>query len=215
VLVSRDQVLRYEEMAELVGLVHGVAPLGKIRLTGGEPLLRTDLPVLVRALRKTLPDIELCLTTNGTLLGRHARELRRAGLDRINVSLDSADAMQLAAWTGSGSVDTILNGIRAAQAEGFVGTKLNAVLLRSRDRQDLSELVSLAQSLACELRFIELMPLGVAAPAFTREFLAAEEALAMLCRAFTYEGRLAERERPTITPSRYMVIRPGLGLSPR
>ncbi len=184
--VPRGQTLRYEEMLDLVEALHEVIPLRKVRVTGGEPLVRVDLDTLVRGLRARLPHAELCMTTNGLLLERHAGALRAAGLDRVNVSLDSADPARFAALTQGGSLARALAGFRAAAAAGFTGTKVNAVLLRSVNGDRLVELVRTAAAYGCETRFIELMPVGDGAALFEREYLAADEALARLCRTFAY-----------------------------
>jgi cyclic pyranopterin phosphate synthase len=189
-LAPRNETLRYEEMLSLLDLLHGIQPVRKVRITGGEPLLRAELPTLVTGLREHLPHAELCLTTNGTLLARHATSLHAAGLDRINVSLDSADSLRLAELTRGGSLDHILAGLRAAQAAGFRGIKINAVLLRSVNGDQLAHLVRTAAEHACETRFIELMPVGDGAGLFVREFLAAGEARARLDRVMEHRGEI-------------------------
>jgi cyclic pyranopterin phosphate synthase len=184
--VPRDDTLRYEETLDLVDALHDAIPLRKIRITGGEPLVRAELPTLVAGLRARLPHAELCLTTNGTLLARHARALRAAGLDRINVSFDSTDPTRFADLTQGGSLAHVLAGVRAARDAGFAGTKVNAVLLRSINGARLAQLVRAADDHDCELRFIELMPVGDGAQLFDREYLSADDALARLNRTFEH-----------------------------
>jgi len=184
--VPRDDTLRYEETLDLVDALHEAIPLRKVRVTGGEPLVRAELPTLVAGLRARLPHAELCLTTNGTLLARHAASLRAAGLDRINISFDSTDPSQFADLTQGGSLARVLAGVRTARQVGFERTKINAVLLRSINGDRLAHLVRTAHEHHCEIRFIELMPMGDGAALFDREYLSADHALARLSQTFEY-----------------------------
>jgi cyclic pyranopterin phosphate synthase len=184
--VPRDDTLSYEETLDLVDALHEAIPLRKVRVTGGEPLVRAELPTLVAGLRTHLPHAELCLTTNGTLLGRHAASLRAAGLDRINISLDSTDPRRFADLTQGGSLARVLAGVETAHEAGFEGTKVNAVLLRSVNGDQLAHLVRTTHEHGCEIRFIELMPVGDGAALFDQEYLSADDALARLSRTFEH-----------------------------
>jgi cyclic pyranopterin phosphate synthase len=185
----RVRALADDQLVELVAAIDAVAPLRKVRLTGGEPLLRPRLPELVSALRAALPRAELALTTNGTLLARLARPLREAGLGALNVSLDTVDDERFRALAGGRSIAPIVEGLRAARAAGFERVKLNAVLLRSANGDGLVALVRLAAELGCdEIRFIELMPLGPAARIYAAEHLPAAAALARLRGELAYLG---------------------------
>lgn len=181
------------ELLELVRQVQRVRPLGKLRLTGGEPLLRPGLAALVRRLRALLPDAVLALTTNGTLLSQLASPLRNAGLDGLNVSLDTLDPTAFARLTRGGRLQATLVGIQAAQAAGFGRLKLNCVLIRRINGDRLSELVRWAVRHDCAIRFIELMPCGPGADLFQSDFLSADQAVAQLANEFAYLGP-AERE---------------------
>lgn len=181
------------ELLELVRQIHRVRPLGKLRLTGGEPLLRPGLAALVRALRALLPNVTLALTTNGSLLSQLAIPLRDAGLDALNVSLDTLDPTAFAVLTRGGRLDATLTGIQAAQAAGFARLKLNCVLLRRINGDRLSEIVRWAVRHDCQMRFIELMPCGPGADLFETDYLSADQAIAQLKAEFDYLG-LAERE---------------------
>lgn len=185
---KRQTRLTDHEILTLVDRIHRIATLRKIRLTGGDPLMRPRLPGLVSALRAQLPDAELCLTTNGARLAGCAVALREAGLDRINVSLDSLSPARFAAITGVDRLDQVLRGIRAARAAGFTNLKLNAVLLRSASSLELSRMVRFSATQEAELRLIELMPMGVARRIFDQEFLPAAEALATLQAELRYLG---------------------------
>ncbi len=176
--------LETDALVRLVGWMDAEVKLRKLRLTGGEPLLRPDVIELVATLRRRLPRAELCLTTNGTHLDQLAAGLRRAGLDRINISLDTVDAELYTTLTRGGQLAAVLTGLAAARAAGFAPLKVNAVLLRSLAGAPLERLVRWAAREAVELRFIELMPISVAAGMHRTEFLAASDVLAGLEQSF-------------------------------
>ncbi len=185
--------------AELVALVTALdraLPVHKVRLTGGEPLLRPDAVALVAALRAALPRAELGLTTNGGHLARLAGPLRAAGLDRVNVSLDTLDPEAYRRITRGGGLGRVLEGLEAAAAAGFGGLKLNTVLLRSVHGRggDLAAIVRLAARLGAEARFLELMPISVAAGMHRHEYLSVEEALVLLGASFADLGPRAVQE---------------------
>lgn len=145
---------------ELLLLVRVAAELGvrKIRLTGGEPTVRPNLVDLVRAIHAT-PGIEdIALTTNGLLLNRLAAPLAIAGLNRVNVSLDTLDAAKFAAITRGGRVDKVTAGIAAAEAAGLVPIKINAVVVRGFNEDDVVSLAALTLERPWDVRFIEMMP---------------------------------------------------------
>jgi len=145
---------------ELLLLVRVAAELGvrKIRLTGGEPTVRPNLVDLVRTIHTT-PGIEdIALTTNGLLLDRLAAPLAVAGLNRVNVSLDTLDAAMFAAITRGGRVDQVTAGIAAAEAAGLVPIKINAVVVRGFNEDDVVSLAALTLDRPWDVRFIEMMP---------------------------------------------------------
>jgi cyclic pyranopterin phosphate synthase len=148
---------------EMETLVRGFARLGvrKLRLTGGEPLLRKRLPELVARLA-AIPGIEdIALTTNGSLLAKHARALRDAGLTRVTVSLDALDPARFHALSGGrGRVEDVLAGIAAAQAAGFAPIKLNCVMQRGANEDELLPLAAFAREHGHVLRLIEYMDVG-------------------------------------------------------
>ncbi|MBN2498749.1 MAG: radical SAM protein [Deltaproteobacteria bacterium] len=183
-------VLAAGELEVLARAIDAVEPVYKLRLTGGEPLLRPDAVELTARLREALPDAELCLTTNGTLLAPLARPLAGAGLARINVSLDSADAKRYAALTRGGDLGATLAGIEAARSAGLERIKLNTVLLEHGNGDALADLLRLAARLDCEIRFIELMPIGVAAGLHREEFLSCDRAFERLASRFEPLGPL-------------------------
>ncbi len=155
-----EQVLRYEEIETIV---RAAAELGitKIRLTGGEPLVRLGIVDLVDAISR-IPGIDdLALTTNGTLLERHAQALADAGLHRVNISLDTLDPDRFRRITRRGELRDVLKGIEAARAAGLQPIKINTVVIRGVNVDEVVDLA--AKSLRApwwNIRFIELMPVG-------------------------------------------------------
>ncbi|MEM9659713.1 MAG: GTP 3',8-cyclase MoaA, partial [Planctomycetota bacterium] len=156
--LPREQLLTYEEIEEFV---RAVTPLGisKLRITGGEPLVRAELPKLIRRLTRIEEVAEVALTSNGILLTEQAEELRRAGLHRLNVSLDALSEAAFRQIARRPGVDRVLSGIAAAQSVGFQSIRLNAVALRGISESEISPLVRFAREHDLELRFIEFMPL--------------------------------------------------------
>jgi GTP 3',8-cyclase len=158
--LPRKEVLSLEELHRLaLGFIaRGVT---KLRLTGGEPLVRRDMIELVQALGRKLGDglEELTLTTNGTQLAAHAEDLRAAGIKRINVSLDTLDRQTFARLARRDMLPQVLEGIAAAQAAGLA-VKLNTVALKGVNEAEIPELIGWAHGLGMELTLIEVMPLG-------------------------------------------------------
>ena len=156
---AHGDILSLEELAEIAEATVACG-VKKIRLTGGEPLVRRGLPDLCRMLR-AIPGVEeLCLTTNGSLLPQLAKPLREAGLDRLNISLDTLRPDRFAAMTRLGTLQDVLDGIAAAEETGFQHLKLNTVLTGGFNDDEIRDFVELTKAHAWEVRFIELMPMG-------------------------------------------------------
>ena len=156
--VDHQKILRFDEIERLVALAAEMG-ISRIRLTGGEPLVRKGVVDLVRALHD-IPGIDdISMTTNGILLARFADDLRAAGLRRVNISLDSLDPAQFAQITRGGNLDDVLAGIDAALRVGFKPVKLNAVAVRSLN-QDYLAFAKMSLDRPLHVRFIEYMPVG-------------------------------------------------------
>lgn len=154
----RREILTFEEITRFARVVSQMG-VRRLRLTGGEPLVRHDLPRLVRMLA-TLPDIDdLALTTNGILLAEQAADLRAAGLERINISLDTLEEETFQKISRRDGLDRVLAGIAAAQATGFRQIRLNAIAIQGLTETEIIPLVRFARERGLELRFIEYMPL--------------------------------------------------------
>lgn len=179
--------------SEILRVVEAAAALGfrKFRLTGGEPLVRADLPEIARGM-SAIPGVEtIALSTNGTRLAALAQPLREAGVRTVNISLDALGPASYRAISG-GEVEQVLAGIAAALAAGFERIKLNTVLLRGRTEPELWPLIRFAAERDLPLRFIELMPMSRAEALADRDFLSVTEVM----------SRLSERERLIPQPGR-------------
>jgi GTP 3',8-cyclase len=159
VWLPRENILSFEEIAALVDAFSDEG-VDRIRITGGEPLLRRDLPVLIRSLAARPAVRDLALTTNGILLKNAAAGLREAGLHRITVSLDTLKRDRFRALTGSSDFDAVVAGIHAAAAAGFGSLKLDSVVIRGTNEDELLALIEFAKSVNAEIRFIEYMDVG-------------------------------------------------------
>jgi cyclic pyranopterin phosphate synthase len=160
--ISHSEILSYEEIRTVV---QAAAELGicKIRLTGGEPLVRADLPKLVRMLSQIEGIEELSLTTNGAFLKKYALELKQSGLSRINVSLDTLKPDKFRYISRLGELKTVLEGIEAARKAGFEPVKINTVIMRGINDDEVLDFARMTYEDGWHVRFIELMPFkGVA-----------------------------------------------------
>ena len=198
--LPRAQILDFEEITRLATLFVGLG-VRKIRLTGGEPLLRRDLARLVRALAGL--GVDLALTTNGSLLAEHAAELRAAGLGRLTVSLDALDEAVFPRMNDTGvPVAAVLAGIEAARAAGFPPPKLNTVVRRGVNESEILPLVRRFVPAGHEVRFIEFMDVGTTNGWRLDEVVPAREVLARLAAELrlepvepAYRGEVARRYR--------------------
>jgi GTP 3',8-cyclase len=175
--LRRDQILRYEEIAEIVRVMEGMG-LRRIRITGGEPLVRRDLPRLVEMLR-AVPGIEdIALSTNAVLLADLAGDLAAAGVNRINVSLDSLvpERMDRIARR-SGVADAVFAGLDTAEAAGLLPIKLNCVVMRGRNDDEVADFAAISRERPWHVRFIEVMPTGDNLPVSDGEYVSADEIL--------------------------------------
>ncbi|HKQ46576.1 MAG TPA: radical SAM protein [Phycisphaerae bacterium] len=150
------------QRVDLVRLLYEAHGLKQLRITGGEPLLHPTLAPLLSAIRSAAPNLEIAMTTNGQRLAQTARVLHRAGLDRLNVSLDTLAPERYRNLTG-GELRPVLEGLESAVAEGFPAPKINVVALRGVNDDELARLAQWAFRRGFEIRFLEAMPIGPAA----------------------------------------------------
>ncbi len=159
ILKKHEEILTLEELY-LIAKVAAKIGIKKIRLTGGEPLVRKGILKLVSMI-KQIPEIEeLSLTTNGILLNKMAKPLKDAGLDRVNISLDTLDPKKFKQITRVGSVQEVLAGIEKAIEANLHPVKINSVLINGFNNEEIHKFVLLAENMPLHIRFIELMPIG-------------------------------------------------------
>jgi len=208
--LPRDEILTFEETLRLVGIA---AELGvsKVRITGGEPLTRRDVIDFIRRIPEIPLITSIGLATNGTLLAREiapgktmANSLRAAGVGSVNVSLDTLDREVYAQITGRDFHEQVLHGIDAAIAAGFEQIKLNSVLMRGRNEDQLIPLIEFAAQRDLILRFIEMMPVSTTEVLDDKNFMPVNEAKRMIESRY---GRLIpEAEFTTNGPAMYYQI---------
>ncbi len=193
-----SDLLSLEQLGDTVGFLVEHAGVDRVKLTGGEPLVRAGIESLVRRIASMPRVREVSLTTNGSLLPAKAEGLKAAGLARVNVSLDSLDPRRFSELTRGGSLTAALAGIQAAQSAGLVPLKLNAVLQRSGWEQDVPRLLDFAAENGFELRFIELMRTGTEQAWCASEFIAADE----VCRWLDAQAEAKPIAGPSEAPAR-------------
>ncbi len=181
--LPRETVLTFEEMAVLT---RAFVDLGvdKVRLTGGEPLLRRDLPVFVRMLRRDNRIKDLALTTNGILMAEQAPLLYEAGLDRVTVSLDTLRPERFRQLTRRDSLHQVLEGVEAVNRAGFAGLKIDTVAIKGFNDDEIVRLIEYGKSVQGEVRFIEYMDVGGATDWSLSQVLSKDEILAILARHY-------------------------------
>lgn len=160
---SHEEILTFEEIERVVRVAAGLG-IQKVRLTGGEPLVRAGVVDLVRMLAAVPGVDDLAMTTNGTLLSQHARALASAGLNRVNISLDTLRPDRFHRVTRLGDISTVLAGIDEALAANLTPVKLNVVLMAGENDDEIGDLVRLALQEPLHVRFIERMPIGDTGP---------------------------------------------------
>jgi cyclic pyranopterin phosphate synthase len=183
VWLPRNDVLHFEEISRVVDVFTGLG-VDKVRLTGGEPLLRRDLPSLVRMLAAKPALHDLALTTNGILLGDLAAELYQAGLHRLTVSLDTLKHDRFQALTRRDDLGRTLAGIDAAQRAGFRGLKLDMVVMRGTNDDEITDILDHAREIGGELRYIEYMDVGGATHWSMHKVVSRNEILERLARRY-------------------------------
>ncbi len=160
-------------LEEIYQVIEACMPLGidKVRLTGGEPLIRRDIVQLVEKLSKLTQLKDIALTTNGMLLPEYAAALKKAGLTRVNISLDTLNGEKYKEITRGGDLQDVLKGIEAAKECGLMPLKINTVLIGGFNDDEISDFVKLTLNDNIDVRFIELMPIGQAADWNTSKFI--------------------------------------------
>jgi cyclic pyranopterin phosphate synthase len=201
--LPKDDLLTYEELTRFAGVCLDLGVTG-IRLTGGEPTVRADLPVLVRMLGGLEPDLDLSITTNGLKLVAMAEPLRAAGLKRVNVSLDTLDPKRFHQIARRDRFPQVIAGLEAARRVGFAPIKINTVLMRGFNEDESVPLARWARDEGYELRFIEWMPLDYQHGWAREKLVPAAEILEQIHAAFPIEP--ARTEDPSAPASLYRYL---------
>ncbi len=156
--LPKAEILRFEELARLLRLFVGLG-VRSVKVTGGEPTVRADLPMLIRMLRDVAPGIDMSMTTNGVLLDRLAAPLAEAGLDRVTVSLDSLLRHRFQEMTRRDALDRVFAGIEAGKAAGLSPIKINCVVIGGTNEEEVVDFATWSRAHGHAVRFIEYMPL--------------------------------------------------------
>lgn len=196
--LPREQILTFEELSFLVDAFCAVG-VEKVRLTGGEPLLRTGLARLVEMLASKPAIRDLAMTTNGVLFAGHASDMRAAGLGRVTISLDTLRPDRFERLTRRRTHGAVLDALAAAAEVGFTGTKVDTVILRGVNDDELVDMVEFAKTVAAEVRFIEYMDVGGATRWDPRHVCTAADMLAILGDHY---GDLQPVDAPPSSPAR-------------
>jgi cyclic pyranopterin phosphate synthase len=196
--LPRSEILSLEECLRVVRTFVALG-VTKVRITGGEPLVRRDVVSLLERIAALEGVRELVMTTNGSQLERFSHDLVRAGVKRLNVSVDTLDAAKFHRITRTGRLEQVLAGIESARQAGFGRIKLNTVLMRGINEDDVESLVEYALDRDLDVAFIEEMPLGDIGHARSTTFLGADEVLDRLQRRFHLVGS----DETTGGPARY------------
>lgn len=205
----------HEEMMtaeETLMAIKAAAELGinKIRITGGEPLVKRGIVKLCDAISKISGINEVCITTNGILLPQMAADLKSAGVDRLNISLDTLNSEKFHYITRVGQLQDVLDGIEAAEKAGFENTKINCVLMGGFNDDEIEAFVNLTREKAIEVRFIELMPIGGGIGFDKQQFVSCEEVLKRVpeLESLDKEEGVAKLYQLPGAPGRVGLIRP-------
>ncbi|GGG74928.1 GTP 3',8-cyclase [Paenibacillus radicis (ex Gao et al. 2016)] len=171
-----EQLLSYDHIVEVVEAAAAIG-VTKLRITGGEPLVRPGLDGLIRRLAAIPGIADIALTTNGMLLGKQAEALKAAGLNRVNISLDTLDASRFRLIARRGELKRVMDGIKAAAAAGLTPIKLNCVLLKGINEDEIAQFLKLAYEHPMHVRFIEYMPIGHADDNWRNHYLSLSRVL--------------------------------------
>ena len=209
--LAREEILTYEEIERVARICVERYGFDGIRLTGGEPTVRARLPLLVERLARlrvpgTGAPVDLAMTTNGSSLGLIAADLRRAGLNRVNISCDSLQPERFHALTGRGQLDRVLDGISAALEAGFDPVKINVVVMRGLNDDEIVDFAEFGRGRGVEIRFIEFMPLDAQGAWTLDQVVSADEIVSRIGAVYPVDAQVQGSE-----PASRYVYRDGAG----
>ena len=208
-LKGHDDILRYEEITRVIEQAANMGFI-KIRLTGGEPLVRRGFVDFVASLRKIKGLQDISLTTNGILLDQFAHDIFAAGIRRINISLDSLNKDKYFKITGGGNLADVMRGIEAAEKAGFAPIKINTVVMRGFNDDEIMDFARLAMQKPYQIRFIELMPISEVNVNQPKDFLPNVHLLDEIGRHFQLQA-LGKKKKMTDGPARIYKLSGGAG----
>lgn len=199
-----DEILTFEEIEEIVKDFVSLG-INKIRITGGEPLVRAGIITLIEKLSKIKGVDEIAMTTNGTLLKKYAKALKEAGLKRVNISLDTLNDEKYRTITKGGTLKEVLEGIREAQKVKLTPIKLNVVLIKDFNEDEIIDFVNLTKDEEFDVRFIELMPIGQVRHWSLNRYLSNENVLKKVPKLIQIESK------DIASPAKYYSLPGGKG----
>lgn len=179
--VLPEEILSFEEILQVIQAANELG-IDRVRLTGGEPLVRDELPTLVGMISEGSDIVDLSLTTNGTLLAQSAEELKKNGLHRVNISLDTLHSKRFQGLTGQDKLEQVLEGIRCAVEVGLTPVKINTVLMKDFNQDEIVKIAKFAHKESTIPRFIELMPIST--DTWEEDFLPVDQAILKLENEF-------------------------------
>jgi cyclic pyranopterin phosphate synthase len=206
---GHEDILRYEEIIRVVSVAVKMG-LIKVRVTGGEPMVRRGFVEFLAALKKIKGLQDISLTTNGILLEEYAEAIYQAGIRRINISLDSLDKDKYARITGGGDLDAVLRGIVRAEEIGFYPLKINTVAIKGFNDDEVLAFARLAADKPFQVRFIELMPVGPANLALQEEYLPADRLMQTISSKYELEP-LSGKRNQSDGPAKIFKVKGGHG----
>jgi GTP 3',8-cyclase len=208
-LIGHDDILRYEEIIRIVSIAVKLG-LIKVRVTGGEPLIRRGFVNFLAALTKIQDLQDISLTTNGIYLEEFARPIYDAGVRRINISLDSLDAAKYAHITNGGNIDRVLLGIARAEEVGFSPIKINTVAIKGFNDDEVLAFTQLAKDKPYQVRFIELMPVGFSNSTYSDDYLPTTELMKKISSCYELEQLNGEKSK-SAGPAKIYKVKGGRG----
>lgn len=208
-LQGHEDILRYEEITRVVSLAVRMG-LIKVRVTGGEPLVRRGCVEFLAALKKIDGLKDISLTTNGILLEEYAQRIFDAGITRINISLDSLDKDKYYKITNGGNLDAVLRGIIRADEIGFSPIKINTVLIKGFNDDEALDFARLAVEKPFQVRFIELMPMGKTTLDYGEDYMPASQLIEKISKSFELEP-IKGKKNKSDGPARIFKIKGGQG----
>jgi cyclic pyranopterin phosphate synthase len=194
--LPRDEVLSFEEIAHVTRIMVEHCGVRTIRFTGGEPLVRKDLEQLIAMVRDIDPSLDLAMTTNGILLREKAQALRDAGLRRLNVSLDTLHSDRFRTMARRDGLARVIDGLKAAREAGFDPIKLNVVVMRGQNDDEVVDFARLARTDGYEVRFIEFMPLDADGIWKPETVVASREIIEAIDREYPLQPVMSDRPAP-------------------